>query len=67
MPSPPDSLQLTQTPYNLLALTAHTAQLHQQRSKRNSLVSQAINQLIKGYEVALNSALLLTEENRLLR
>jgi hypothetical protein len=66
-PSLPDSPQPTQTPYNLPALTAYTAQLHRQRLKRNSPVSQAINQLIKGYKVALNSALLLAEENRLLR
>jgi len=67
-PSPHASPPPSKTPYNLAQLTAHTNHLYQQRpQKKHSPVSRAINQLIKGYEVALNSAVLLAEENRLLR
>lgn len=66
-PSPLRSPQPSKTPYNLRELRSHASQLHQRRPPQNSPVSQAIGQLVKGYEVALNNAVLLAEEIRLLR
>ena len=56
------------TPYNVNQLTTHAERLLQRRPHNaGSPVSQAINQLIKGCQMAMHSAVLLADENRQLR
>ncbi|KJZ68819.1 hypothetical protein HIM_11793 [Hirsutella minnesotensis 3608] len=67
-PSPNKSLEAAKTPYNVNQLTTHAERLLQRRPQNtDSPVSQAINQLIKGCQMAMHSAALLADENRQLR
>ncbi|KAM4067167.1 DDE superfamily endonuclease [Hirsutella rhossiliensis] len=67
-PSPNKSLEAAKTPHNVNQLTTHAERLLQRRPQNtDSPVSQAINQLIKGCQMAMHSAALLADENRQLR
>lgn len=67
-PSPHKSLEAHKTPYNVRQLTTHVEELLQRRPQnRGSPVSLAINQLIKGCQMAMHSAALLADENTQLR
>ena len=63
--------QLLRTPYNITELDAQVKALQQHRSKasntQESPTDQALHFLIKGCQIALHSATLLTEENTRLR
>jgi len=67
-PSPHQSQEAYMTPYNVNQLTTHAERLLQRRPQNaGSPASQAINQLIKGCQMAMHSAVLLADENRQLR
>ncbi|KAM4067685.1 helix-turn-helix, psq domain-containing protein [Hirsutella rhossiliensis] len=67
-PSPQKSLEAHKTPCNVSQLTTHVEGLLQRRPENaGTPVSQAINQLIKGCQMAMHSAALLADENRQLR
>ncbi|KAM4064032.1 DDE superfamily endonuclease [Hirsutella rhossiliensis] len=66
--TPPRKLEAHKTPCNVSQLTTHVEGLLQRRPQNaGTPVSQAINQLIKGCQMAMHSAALLADENRHLR
>ena len=71
-PGSSESHRLLQTPYNIAELDAQVKALQQHRSKASSATQesptdQALHFLIKGCQIALHGATLLTEENKRLR
>lgn len=73
-PTPPgsqSSISAPKTPYNLKQLTKQAFKVNQLLRHRTqsppSPTKTALNQLIKGFEVALNSAAILAKDNQDLR
>ncbi|KAM3502796.1 hypothetical protein MY10362_004611 [Beauveria mimosiformis] len=67
-PSPQNGQAVCKTPYNINQLATHPEALLERRPEiQDSPVSQAINQLIKGCQTAMHSAVLLADENCQLR
>jgi hypothetical protein len=64
-PSPHKRLESYKTPCNVNQLKTHAERLLERRPQiLDSLFSQAINQLIKGCQIAMHSAAILADENR---
>ncbi|KAM4064275.1 DDE superfamily endonuclease [Hirsutella rhossiliensis] len=62
-PSPNKSLEAAKTPYNVNQLITHAESLLQRRPQNpDSPVSQSVNQLIKGCQMAMHGAALLADE-----